>query len=135
MRPPSAVYFFGVFRNSTISLELLLGFVDACDVGKAHLDVVFGKHAVLAARERHDAAFGAAHAAHEEAPEHEQQQDWDDPADDFRQPPADLLAGVLDARGIEFFDQLGILNSGGVEVAAAVDVGFEGAANGLLSRP
>ena len=93
-------------------LELLLGLVHAGDVGEAHLHVVFGKHAVLAARERHHAAFGAAHAPDEEAPDGEQQQDRDDPAEDFRQPPADLLAGVLDARGIELFDQLRDLRSG-----------------------
>ena len=35
MRPPMLVYFFGVFRNSTISLQLLLGLVDAGDVREA----------------------------------------------------------------------------------------------------
>ena len=35
------VYFFGVFRNSTISLQLVLRLVHARDVAEAHLDVVF----------------------------------------------------------------------------------------------
>ena len=50
-------------------LQLLLGFVDAGDVGEAHLHFVVGVDLRAAARERHDAAFGAAHAPEEEAPD------------------------------------------------------------------
>ena len=69
MRPPRFVYFFGVFRNSTISFSSSFGFVDAGDVGEAHLHFVVGVDLRAAARERHHAAFGAAHAAEEEAPD------------------------------------------------------------------
>ena len=41
-------------------LELLLGLVHAGDIREAHLHVVFGEDAMLAARERHHAAFRAA---------------------------------------------------------------------------
>ena len=50
-------------------LQLVLGFVDAGDVGEADLHFVVGVDLGAAARERHDAAFGAAHAAEEEAPD------------------------------------------------------------------
>ena len=44
-------------------LQLLLGLVHAGHVREAHLHIVFGEDAVLAARERHDPALGAADAA------------------------------------------------------------------------
>ena len=49
--------------------QLVFGFVHAGDVPEPHLHVVVGVDLRAAARERHDAAFGAAHAAEEEAPE------------------------------------------------------------------
>ena len=50
-------------------LQLLFGLVDAGDVGEPHLHFVVGVDLRAAARERHDAAFGAAHPAEEEAPD------------------------------------------------------------------
>src|SRR6476646_9160299 len=55
IRPPRLVYFFGL--------------VDARDVGKAHLHFIIGVDLRAASGEGHDAAFGAADAAEEEAPE------------------------------------------------------------------
>ena len=46
--------------------QLLHGFVDAGDVGEAHLDLVVGEDLRLAARERHHAAFGTANPPEEE---------------------------------------------------------------------
>ena len=42
IRPPRFVYFFGFFRNSTISFSSSSRFVDAGDVGEAHLHFVVG---------------------------------------------------------------------------------------------
>ena len=67
--PPIVVYFFGVLQELDDLLQLVLGLVDARDVAEADLDVVVRVDLRLAARERHDAAFGAAHAAEEEDPE------------------------------------------------------------------
>ena len=92
MRPPRLVYFFGFFRNSTISLQLLLGLVDAGDVGEPDLHFVVGVDLRAAARERHDAAFGAAHAAEEEAPEADEEDQRHDPAEQLGQPAVGDLA-------------------------------------------
>ena len=83
MRPPSVVYFFGFLQELDDLLELLLGLVHAGHVREAHLHVVFGEHPVLAAGERHHAAFGAAHPAEEEAPEREEEEQRQHPAEDF----------------------------------------------------
>ena len=104
------MYFFGVLQELDDLLQLLLGLVHAGDVREAHLHVVFGEHAVLAAGERHHAAFGAAHPAEEEAPERNQQQEREHPAEDLRQPAADELAGVLHAGGVELLEQLRVLD-------------------------
>ena len=97
IRPPMLVYFFGVLRNSTISAQLLFRFVHAGDVAELHLDVVVGVDLRAAARERHDAALGAAHAAEEEAPQRDEEEERDDPAEHLGDPAAGDLAGVLDA--------------------------------------
>ena len=107
-------------------LQLLLGLVDARHVGEADLDVVFGEHAVLAAGKRHHAAFGAAHPPEEEAPDREQQQEWDHPAEDFREPAADELARVLHARRRRAPRAAsGSSIRVGVELVAAVALGLE----------
>ena len=49
--------------------QLVLRLVHARHVAEPHLHVVVGVDLRLAARERHDAAFGAAHPAEEEAPQ------------------------------------------------------------------
>ena len=124
----------GVLQEFDNLLQLLLGFVHAGHVREAHLHIVLGEDAVLAAGKRHHAAFSAAHTPEEKAPERKQQQDGNDPADDFGKPPAHELTGVLDAGGIELFEELGIFDPGGVEVAAAVDVAVERAADRLLAN-
>ena len=111
------VYFFGVFRNSTISLELLLGLVDAGDIRKPYLHVVIRIDLRLAAGERHDAALGAAHAAEEEAPQGDEEEDGDDPAEHLADPPAGHLAAVRDAVFLELLDELRILDPDGGEGA------------------
>jgi hypothetical protein len=114
-------------------LQLLLGLVHACHVREAHLHVVLREDAVLAACERHDTALGAAHPAEEEAPDGDEDQDGQHPAEDLRQPAADELAGVLDAGRIELLEQLGILDARRVEVQLAVDLALVDAANGLVA--
>ena len=110
----------GVFRNSTISLQLVLGLVDAGHVREPHLHVVVGVDLRAAARERHHAAFGAAHAAEEEAPERDEKQERDDPAEQLGQPAVGDLAGVLHAVLLELLDQLRILDADGREAAAGL---------------
>ncbi len=114
-------------------LEFLLGLVHAGDVGEAHFHIVFGEDAMLAARKRHDAAFGAAHASEEEAPDGKQQQQRDDPAEDFRKPAADRLAGVLHARRLEVLDQLRIFDARCGEIAPPVGVALVRPADRLVS--
>ena len=93
MRPPSVVYFRGFFRNSTISLQLICGLVHARDVGEAHLDVVVGVDLRAAARERHDAALGAAHPPEEERPHPDDEDEREHPAEqDVGQPAVLQLA-------------------------------------------
>src|SRR4030095_4724223 len=93
-------------------------------VRKTHLHIIFRENAVLAARERHHAAFGAAHAPEEKAPDAEQQHQRNNPAQDLGQPPAHHLARVLHAGRVEILDQLWILDAGRVERTAAVGVAF-----------
>ena len=100
------VYFFGRLEELDDLLQLLLGFVDAGDVGEPHLDVVFGVDLGAAARERHHAAFGAAHPPEEEAPERDEEEERDDPAEHLADPAAGDLAGVLDPVLLELLDQL-----------------------------
>jgi hypothetical protein len=114
-------------------LEFLLGLVHASNVGEAHLDVVFGKHPVLAARKRHDAAFGAAEATGEVAPDHEDENERQDPTENLGQPPADELARVLHAGRVEILEQLRIFDSGRAEVLAAVGLTRESATDRLFA--
>ena len=81
-------------------LELLLGLVHAGDVGEADLHFVVGVDLRAAARERHHAALGAAHAPEEEAPDRDEEEERDDPAEQLRQPAVDDLAGVLHAAAL-----------------------------------
>ena len=83
MRPPMLVYFFGVLQELDDLPQLLLGLVHAGDVAEAHLDVVVGVDLGAAARERHHAAFGAAHPPEEEAPERDEEDERNDPAEDL----------------------------------------------------
>src|SRR5262249_20525065 len=113
------------FRNAAAEIRVLLrvlqelddlfqlftSFVDAGDVGEAHLHFVALVDLRAAARERHDPAFGAAHAAEEEAPDADEEHERNDPAKQFRQPPVRQLAVVLDTLGLELFDQLGVFDA------------------------
>ena len=94
--------------------------IDAGDVSEGGLHVIFGHQLGLAARERHDAALGAAHALEEEGPQAKQQQQGNDPAEHLRQPAADQLARILHARRIHLLDQLRIGNPGRRERREAV---------------
>ena len=97
--------------------QLFLGLVHAGHVAEPHLHVVVGVDLGAAARERHDAAFGAAHAAEEEAPQRDQEDERNDPAEQLGDPPVGHLAGVLDAALLELLDQLRILDADGGEAA------------------
>ena len=135
IRPPMLVYFFGVLRNSTISFSSSFGLVDAGDVIEAHLDVVVGVDLGLAARERHDAPFRAAHPAEEERPERDEEQDRDDPAKHLAHPAAGDLAAVGDAVPLQLLDQLRILDADGVEGRGRPALsGFNSAANRFRAR-
>ena len=96
-------------------LQLLLRLVHAGDVAEAHLDVVVRVDLGLAAGERHDAALGAAHAAEEEGPEPDDEQQGNDPAEHFGDPAAGNLAGVLHAVRLELLGQLRVLDADGGE--------------------
>ena len=107
---------------------------DAGDVREAHLDVVVGVDLGAAARERHDAALGAAHAAEEERPQRDDEHDRQDPAQDLGDPPVLALAAKLDALRFELLDELRIAHDRrverhvgalGVAVLAADDLGAE----------
>ena len=97
MRPPMLVYFLRVLQELDDLAQLVFGFVHARHVAEPHLDVVVGVDLRAAARERHDAAFGAAHAAEEEAPQRDEENQRNDPAEHFADPAVRRLAGVLDA--------------------------------------
>ena len=115
--------------------QLFFGFVDAGHVAEAHLHVVLGVDLRLAARERHDAAFSAAHLPEEEAPEGNEKEQWNNPAQEFWQPAVHQLAAVLDAALLELGDERGV----SMRVVAKASgfpvriVGFERAANDLLA--
>jgi hypothetical protein len=63
----------------------------------------------------------------------EEQQQRHNPAEDFGQPPADHLAGVLHARGVEILDELRILDARRVEIEPAVGFALVRAANRLIA--
>ena len=92
--------------------QLVLGLVHAGHVPEADLDVALRVDLRAAARERHDAALGAADAPEEEAPERDQEQQREDPAEQFRQPAVDRLARVLDPGAFEVLDELRDRRSG-----------------------
>ncbi len=103
--------------------ELLFGLVDARDVAKPHDHVVFGVDLRAAAGERHHATLGTAHPPEEEAPERDEEDERNDPAEDLADPAARHLAGVLDAVCLEILDQLGIVDADRRE-APRLAVGF-----------
>jgi hypothetical protein len=91
--------------------QFLRRLVYAGDIGEAHLDVVFGKNLRLAARKRHDAAFGAPDAAEEKGPQGNKEQQRHNPAEDLGQPAAHNLAGILDAVRLQILNELRILDA------------------------
>ena len=95
--------------------ELFLSLVDAGDVDELHLDVVLGVNLGAAAREGHHAAFGPAHAAEEEAPQCDEKDERNDPAEYLPNPPIGDLAGVLHAVLLEILEQLWIFDANGRE--------------------
>jgi hypothetical protein len=115
--------------------QLFFGFVDAGDIAETHLHIVFGVDLRFAARERHDATLGATHLPEKEAPERDEQQQGNDPAQELRQPAVHQLAAVLDAALLELGDERGILDArGGEGLGLAVRVvGLQRAANDLLA--
>ena len=104
-------------------LELLLGFVDAGHIREAHFHFIVRVNLRFAARERHHPAFRAAHAPEEEAPDGDQEDDRDDPAEQLRQPRVDDLAGVLHALRFELLDELRIFDGRRREVPRAFGIG------------
>ena len=118
--PAERRVFLGVLQELDDLSKLVLGLVHAGHVLEAHLHVIVGVDLRAAAREGHDAAFGPADAAEEEAPHGDQQHERDDPAEDLGQPAADRLAGVLDLVRVEVFDQLRILDARGDEEVRAL---------------
>ena len=117
MRPPSLVNFFGFLRNSTISVELLLGLVDARHVLEGDLGLVLVQQLGPALAEGHGLAAAALHLAHEEDP-HADQQQHREPGDEERQVRGRLLLGLdleRDVLGAERAHEVGIVGRGGLE--------------------
>ena len=64
--------------------QLVLRFVDAGDIGELHLHIVVGVDLGAAARERHDAALGTAHAPHQKRPQRDEEDERQHPAEQRR---------------------------------------------------
>ena len=139
LRNPAAEVrvFFRVLEELDDLLELVLGLVDARDVGEPHLHFIVGIDLRAASREGHHASFGAGHPPEEEAPDADQEQQRDDPAEHVRQPAIDDFAGVLHAFRVELLGELRILDAGRRELAALLAVRscvlFQRAANLLVA--
>src|SRR4029453_4542530 len=84
-------------------------------VAEAHLHVVFGVDLGAAPRKRHDPAFRAANPPEEEAPDGDEEDERNDPAEHLRQPSADCFAAELHAGRFEIPAQLRVLDEGGDE--------------------
>ena len=115
--------------------QLFLGLVDAGDIAEPHLHIVFGVDLRLAARERHHPPLGAAHLPEKEAPERDEEQQGNDPAQELRQPAVHQLAGVLDAALLELGDERRVLDTRrDKRLGLAVGVvGLQRTANDLLA--
>ena len=139
LRNPAAEIgvFLRVLEELDDLLQLVLRFVDAGHVGEAHLHLVVGVDLGAAAGERHDAAFGAAHAPEEEAPDADEEDQRQNPPEEIGQPPAGDLAGVLDAARFQLLGQLRVLHAGGRELLRLLRIAagrlLERAANHLLA--
>src|SRR5207237_10792104 len=100
-----------------------------------HLHVIVGVDLRLAARERHDAAFGAAHAAEKESPKADDEQQGNDPADDIGKPAVGDFAGVLDAVLLELLGELRVRDPDGGEGFRLLTADqFEEATNAILGK-
>ncbi len=115
--------------------QLFFGLVDASYISEAHLHVVFGIDLRAAPRERHHAPLGAPHLPEEEAPEPDQEQQRNNPAQQLGQPSIHQLAAVLDAGLLELGHERGVLDPGRHErIGFRVRVGgLQRAANNLLA--
>ena len=91
--------------------QLVFRFVDAGHVSEPDFYIIVCIDLGAAASEGHDAPLGTTHTTKEETPERDQENDRDYPADQFGQPFIGRLAGELDARSFEVFNQLGIFNA------------------------
>ncbi len=91
--------------------QLVLGLVDARDVGEPHLHLIVGVDLRAAAGEGHDAALGASHPAEEEPPQGHDEQHRDDPSQQVRHPAVHGLARELHALGLEILGELRILDA------------------------
>ena len=132
MRPPMRVYFSGVLRNSTISRSSSSASSTPATSAKPHLHIVVRVDLGLAAGKRHHAAFSPAHAAEEDAPERDDEDQRDDPAEHLADPAAGDLAGVLHAVGRQVLDQLGVLDPHRDEVLAVLAGLLQDAAHAVL---
>ncbi len=116
--------------------KFFLGFVNAGHIGKFHLHVVFRVDFGAAARKRHDAALGASNTTEEKAPDANQKQQRQHPAQDLGKPAAHDLTGEPDVLLFELLNQRWILDPGGGErFAAILLVGFELARESSAWRP
>ena len=115
-------------------LQFFFRFVDAGDVREPNLHFIVGVNLRAAARERHDAAFRAAHPPEEEAPDADEEDERNDPAEKIGQPSIDGLARVLHALGFELLGELRIFDARGLELASfVVLILFERAADHLVA--
>ena len=125
IRPPMLVYFFGFFRNSTISRSSSSASSTPATSTNFTLTSSSGVDLRAAARERHHAAFGAAHPAEEEAPERDQEEEEDPPAEQLADKGVGDLAAVLHPVLVEILDELRVLDPDRHEPATLGAVGLQ----------
>src|SRR4029434_5740664 len=82
----------------------------------------------------HHATFRASHPPEEKAPDSEEQQQRNDPAEDLGQPPAHELARILDPMGVEFLDELRVVDARRRKSATVARITSKRTMNGLFSN-
>ena len=138
--PPAEVrVLFRILEELDDLLQFVLGFVHAGDVREPHFDFVVRIDLGAAPGERHHAALGAAHAPEEEAPDGDEEDGGNDPAEEIGHPSVGDLARVLHAFAFKLLDELRIFDAGRHELGRRLRIAggkrlFERASDDLLGN-